>query len=197
MLLVIAMCGAAKAQKTSWGVRGGINFSKVNEKVDGGYAADYKNKVGYRFGIICDGGITENFYLQSGLYFTSLGAKLEVYSDDVTVNLHYLQIPILASYRISLSDRMKVHLNAGPYVAVGLAGKQKAEGIKINAFSDEGGLNRFDAGLSFGAGIGFDNLYFGLGYDLGLANILNGDIWDTDQVKDRNRSFHITVGFNF
>ena len=92
---------------------------------------------------------------------------------------------------------MKVHLNAGPYVAVGLAGKQKDDDIKVDAFSDEGGLSRFDGGLSFGAGIGFDKFYFGLGYDLGLANILNDEIWDTDEVKDRNRSFHITVGFNF
>lgn len=193
MLLVVTMCGAVKAQKGIWGVRGGINLSKVNEKVDGGYAADYKNKVGYRFGIICDGGITEDFYLQSGLYFTSLGAKL----GGATVDLHYLQFPILASYRIALTDRMKLHLNAGPYVSVGLAGKQKADGIKVNAFSDEGGLSRFDGGLSFGAGIGFGKFYFGLGYDLGLANILSDKVWDTDEIKTRNRNFHISVGFNF
>lgn len=196
MFLAIIVCGVTKAQNSSLGIRAGLNISKVNEKVDG-YATDYKNKVGYRLGIILDSRICENFYFQPGLYFTSLGAKLEVSDEKVTVNLHYLQLPILASYRIELTDQMKVHLNAGPYVAVGLAGKQKADGIKVNAFSDEGGLNRFDAGLSFGTGLSINKFYFGLGYDLGLANILNDEIWDTDLVKSRNRNFHISVGFNF
>ncbi len=197
MLLVVTMCGAVKAQESKFGVRGGINLSNLSEKVEGGYATDYKTKVGYRFGFICDAGLSRSFYLQPGLYFTSLGAKLDVEDVTATVNLHYSQLPVLASFRIALSDRVKVHLNAGPYVSIGLAGKQKAEGIKVNAFSDEGGLDRFDWGLSFGAGIGINKFYFGLGYDLGLANILNDEIWDTDQVKCRNRNLHISVGFNF
>lgn len=197
MLLVVTMCGAAHAQENSWGIRAGMNISKMAEKVEGAYGADYSNKIGYRFGVIYDAGVSEWFYFQPGFYFTSLGAKLKGEYATATVDLHYFQIPVLASCRLSLSDRVKLHLNAGPYAGIGLAGKQKAEGIKVNAFSDEGGLDRFDWGLSFGAGIGIGKVYFGVGYDLGLTNILNDEIWDTDNVKCRNRNLHVSVGFNF
>lgn len=200
MLAVIGMCCTAKAQESSWGVRIGMNVSTCSEKVDEGPEPDYKSTIGFRLGIIGDLGLSEKFYIQPGLYFTSLGAKQEFYDKDATVNLNYFQLPVLASYRILLKNDMKIHLNAGPYIAYGISGKQKFAGEKINAFGtddDEGGLRRFDTGLSFGAGIEIHKTYFGLGYDLGLANILDDEVWETSEVKTRNRNFFITVGYNF
>ena len=200
LILVMSVCCALKAQESTWGIRTGMNVSTVSEKVDEGADPDYKSLIGFRFGVIGDLGITEKFYVQPGLYFTSLGAKQEVYDKDATVRLNYLQLPILASLRIALSDKLKLHLNAGPYVAYGISGKQKYDGVKINAFGtddEEGGLKRFDAGLSFGAGIEVNKAYFGFGYDLGLTNILDDEVWYTDEVKSRNRNFFITVGVNF
>lgn len=144
-------------------------------------------------------------------------------------NLNYLQLPILASYRFTLTDNIKLHINAGPYVAVGLGGKMKfeADGEKydIKAFgtskggdyddewdyyasgwddeddyydeegSEKGGLKRFDAGLTLGAGVSVNKFYIGLSYDLGLANIAEKKEWP--DMKIRNRNFSIGVGYNF
>jgi len=200
LILVMSVCCVVKAQESTWGFRGGMNVSTASEKVNEEPEPDYKNLIGFRFGVIGDLGITEKFYIQPGLYFTSLGVKQEVYEEDATTRLNYLQLPVLASYRIACSNLIKIHVNVGPYVAYGISGKEKYAGVKVDAFGtdeDEGGLKRFDAGLSFGAGIEVRKAYFGLGYDLGLTNILDDEVWETSEVKTRNRNFFITAGFNF
>lgn len=200
MLAVIGMCCTAKAQESSWGLRLGPNFATFSEKVDEGSATDYKYKVGYRIGVIGDLGLSENFYIQPGLYFNSIGAIQEIDYRDVTVNLGYLQLPVLASYRIALNNSTKLHLNAGPYIAYGISGKIKYEGEKVNAFGtgdDEGGLKRFDAGLSFGLGVSVNKFYWGVGYDLGLTELFDEDAWELDGVKTKNRNIFVTLGYNF
>lgn len=226
MLAVIAagMVFSASAQESGFGVRASLNLSNVQNKYDGevgggesksDYEYDFKNRVGFNIGVIYDWGISESFYIQPGLYFTTRGAKLKESEEDYKYeqkwNLNYLQLPILASYRIALSDNVKWHINAGPYVAVGVGGKVKWEETydgetdkgDYKAFgtadedSDEekGGLKRFDAGLSFGTGVSIDKFYIGLTYDLGLVNAADKDVWK--DYKMRNRNFSIGVGYNF
>ena len=110
-----------------------------------------------------------------------------------------------------MSDNVKWHINAGPYVAVGVGGKVKWEetydgdtdkgDYKAFGTADEdsdqekGGLKRFDAGLSFGTGVSINKFYVGLTYDLGLVNAADKDAWK--DYKMRNRNFSIGVGYNF
>ena len=201
LMLVMSVCWVLKAQESTWGVRLGSNFATFNEKVDEGSATDYKYKAGFRLGVIRDFRISKNFYIQPGLYFTMGGAiqKTDGYQ-DLTCNLGYLQLPILASLRIELNDYTKLHLNAGPYIAYGVCGKMKYAGEKINAFGtgdDEGGLKRFDAGLNFSVGISLDRFYWSIGYDLGLTEISDEDVWELDGVKTQNRNIFISLGYNF
>lgn len=223
MLAVVLTSGitfCVNAQESGFGVRASLNLSNINNKYDGNigsgesksdYEVDFKNRIGFKIGIIYDWGLSESFYLQPGLYFTTRGAKYEENDEDYKYeekwNLNYLQLPILASYRIALSDNVKWHINAGPYLACGLGGKVKWEDIydgekekgdyKVfgtsNEDSDGGNLKRFDAGLSFGTGVSINKFYIGLIYDLGLTNIAKKDV----NYKLKNRNFSIGVGFNF
>ena len=208
MLAVMAagIVFSATAQESGFGIRASLNLSNVNNKYDGevaseesksDYEYDFKNRVGFNIGLIYDWGISESFYIQPGLYFTTRGAKIEESEEDYKYEekwkLNYLQIPILASYRIALTDNVKWHINAGPYLAVGVGGKVKWEETydgdtdkgDYKAFgtadedSDEekGGLKRFDAGLSFGTGVSINKFYIGLTYDLGLVNAADKDTW--------------------
>ena len=226
MLAVMAagMVFSATAQESGFGIRARLNLSNVNNKYDGevasgesksDYEYDFKNRVGFNIGLIYDWGISESFYIQPGLYFTTRGAKIEESEEDYKYEekwkLNYLQIPILASYRIALTDNVKWHINAGPYLAIGVGGKVKWEETydgdtdkgDYKAFgtadedSDEekGGLKRFDAGLSFGTGVSINKFYIGLTYDLGLVNAADKDTWK--DYKMRNRNFSIGVGYNF
>lgn len=223
-VLTAGMVFSATAQESGFGVRASLNLSNVNNKYDGevgsgesksDYENDFKNRVGFKIGVIYDWGISESFYIQPGLYFTTRGAKIKESEEDYKYEekwkLNYLQLPILASYRIALSDNVKWHINAGPYVAVGVGGKVKWEvtddgdtdkgDYKAFGTADEdsdqekGGLKRFDAGLSFGTGVSINKFYVGLTYDLGLVNAADKDAWK--DYKMRNRNFSIGIGYNF
>lgn len=223
-VMTAGMVFNATAQESGFGVRASLNLSNVNNKYTGevasgesksDYEYDFKNRVGFNIGLIYDWGVSESFYIQPGLYFTTRGAKVkeseEGYKYEEKWNLNYLQLPILASYRIALSDNVKWHINAGPYLAVGLGGKVKWEETDedgknkgdYKAFgttsedSDEekGGLKRFDAGLSFGTGVSINKFYVGLTYELGLINAADKKEWKDYKMKNRN--FSIGVGYNF
>lgn len=140
----------------------------------------------------------ESLYLQSGLYYTVKGYKLEdeEYSYTETCTPAYLELPILASYRYNISDYTQLQINFGPYLAYGIAGKYKwedndgEEDDDDKYFDDD--TNKFDAGLAFGAGVTFGHIFVGINYDLGLTNILKDS-----EGSLKNRCLSINVGYNF
>ncbi|WP_294618385.1 porin family protein [uncultured Bacteroides sp.] len=214
---VLAAVNGVNAQGVNFGVRAGMNVANAGgDFKDEMKDVDFKSRVGFHVGVIADVELSEKFYLQPGLYFTTKGLKSEDKEGmgyEEKYNLNYLELPILASYRFNLSDNVQWQINAGPYFAVGVGGKVKGtdfDGIeyKYDAFgvadedSDEekGGLKRFDAGLSFGTGITYNKIYFGIKYDLGLANIADKKAWTGENDKGqkiRNRNFAISVGYTF
>ena len=59
---------------------------------------------------------------------------------------------------------------------------------------EEAMFKRSDLGLRFGVNVTFRKHYnVSLGYDLGLLNILK----DADEVKAKNGSFFVSLGYNF
>lgn len=212
IVLVVLLAGwifGGYAQEVKFGVKAGMNMTSLGSDFkDALEGFDQKTKIGFHIGAFVDLGITENFYIQPGLYYSNKGAKFEAKENSdykVKVNLSYLEIPILASYRFRLSDNMKLHINTGPYLAYGLGGKFKFEPSEleeamdgdVKAFDeDEGDLKRFDFGWSFGAGVNFSAVYVGLKYDLGFSNIA-GDSYDEVDVKIHNRNFSVSVGYTF
>lgn len=219
-VLAAGMSLGTMAQENGFGVRAGLNLSRVGgDFKDALGDTDVKMKAGFNIGVIYDYGFSESFYIQPGLYYSLKGVKAEDKEDSdykTTYNLSYLQLPVLASYRVAVSDNVKWQINAGPYFALGVGGKVKYEygdeSEKFDAFgkseynetTDEetlkGDLKRFDFGLSFGTGFSFDKFYVGLKYELGLSNIGEKDCWYKDndsEAKVKTGNFAISVGYNF
>lgn len=225
-LAVGVTCAAGAQDKIAFGLRAGVNLNSLNYSGDADSEYnDLKSRAGFHVGAVMDWNVAGNFYIQPGVYFTTRGAKGEWsyseadYSQQMTakLNMSYLQIPVLASYRFPVSDAVKIDVNVGPYIAIGLGGKVKAE--MTETFLDEvetmsekydifgkssdnearGDFKRFDAGLRFGAGVNIHRFYVGVSYDLGLTNLAyTGDNyqWDKNE-KLRNGSFQVSVGYNF
>lgn len=175
-------------QPVTFGIRGGVNLAKISESYDG-YSASTKNYTGFNVGVSVDIPMLQSLYLQSGLYYTVKGAKI----DEVKCNPSYLEIPVLASYRYNFSDAVQLQINVGPYFAYGVGGKWKDTEYddEEDFFGDD--FKRFDAGLAFGGGLTFSHIYVGINYDLGLTNIMKGD----DDGSTKNRCLSINVGYNF
>ena len=189
-------------QPITFGIRAGVNFAGISEDP---IENNFSGKIGYNVGVSVDFPLLESFYMQSGLYFTTKGAKYEKsyadYNLKVTANPFYLQLPILASYRLNFSESTQLQVNVGPYFAVGLGGKFKDEEWdtydydyeEFNLFGNKDSLlKRGDVGLLIGAGVTFGKVYVGFDYGFSLMNLSKEPNYSI-----KNSNFSINVGYNF
>lgn len=206
LVLLLAAIGGVKAQGINWGARLGMNIGSISG--DKGWD-DYKSKIGFHLGVAADYELVQSLFLESGLYISTKGAKYKENGIEDIYSLTYLQLPILAAYKFDLGNEFKLHVKAGPYLALGLAAKNKYKDSSdpndnetVKGFGKSEGndektdLKRFDAGLQFGAGVSKGNYYLGLNYELGLSNLCIEDNWGKD-AKAKNRNFNISLGYNF
>lgn len=216
------MFGSDQKGGISYGVRAGLNVSKIAGQYspDSGDKLDFNSRVGFQVGAVVDIPITNGFYVQPGLLFTTRGAKEKFsyseagYSEETSTKYRpmYLQIPVLASFRADVSESVNVQVHVGPHFAFGLGGKCKdsysdsdglSESQKYPFFGESTenearfGAKRFDFGLSFGAGVTLrEHYYVGIVYDLGLVNMAIDKEWGKE-AKFHNRNFSIQLGYNF
>lgn len=203
--LVIALLGVVSlvgAQNLSYNVRGGLNMSNMS-----GDLSDTKMKPGFHIGVGVDYEFAPNIALQSGLFFSNKGAKIEgdasideieIVSGEATMNANFLQLPIHIAYKINVTPGTKVVLHAGPYIAYGVGGKTKFEAStgglnvseKIDTFGSDG-LKEFDSGLGIGVGAEFGSILIDLGWDMGLVNLGNND------VDAKTQNAYLSVGYIF
>lgn len=192
--------GSRPAHLLTLGVRGGVNFSK---QYNSGNGADMDFRTGFKAGLEADLNVVRSFSVNSGVYFVQRGYKSE-YSDyrgslKTTDNVAYLEIPLLASYRVKLSDATQFQLNVGPYFAFGVSGKQKVESTftglqdyEIDSFDEYDGMKKHDIGIHAGAAITYSDYYFGVYYERSLMNVSQ-----VSGGKFQNGSIGVCLGYNF
>lgn len=199
MVAMLAIVTAASAQ-TSLGVKGGVNMSNFY----GDDLNDNNVKIGFHIGLAADHEFMYNHAIQTGLFFTTKGAKYDgsfgSVSGEVSLNPMYLQLPVHYAYKIDVSPGTRVVLHAGPYLAYGIGGKSKvkvsssggsAETDGIDIFGDNG-FKRFDAGLGLGVGAEFGPVLVDLGWDMGLVNISG-----VSDGNVKNQNAYLSVGYKF
>ena len=204
--LIVAMLVAVtsvSAQQLYLGVKGGVNLSNFSGDLDNADA-----KVGFNIGLAADYEFMFNHAIQTGLFFTTKGAKK--ISDpgffnkdtrgEITLSPMYLQLPVHYAYKLDVSPGTRVVFHAGPYMALGVGGKIKAkssyEGISGKTefdFFKKNRFNRFDAGLGLGVGAEFGQILVDLGWDMGLVNISDSPLID----KVKNQNAYLSVGYRF
>ena len=201
LVLVVAMLAivtGASAQ-LNLGVKGGVNMSNFyGDDLD-----DQNVKIGFHVGLAADYEFAYNSAIQTGLFFTTKGAKYSesvgVASADFTVNPMYLQLPVHYAYKLDVTPGTRIVFHAGPYVAYGIGGKSKLSGslgdwdgeTEWDVFGDDG-FKRFDAGLGLGVGAEFGPILLDLGWDMGLVNIADSNSGDI-----KNQNAYLSVGYKF
>lgn len=172
-------------EDSKWSVKAGVGMSSVV-----GSDADTKNVISYKAGISYDFGLSEKFSIIPGVEFVTKGFKSDAI--DGNISMSYLQVPIHAAYKFSISDNMKLSVKAGPYVAYGLFGSdiEWYGGGDTNVFDSDGGFKRFDAGVNAGVSVDFSSFTIGVEYSRGLTKL------DSDY-KQYNQAFGVVVGYKF
>ena len=211
----------ANAQKTSAILKGGLNLANVSIS-ESGRIEDAKTLTSFQAGIIADINLSDFIALQPGLLVTGKGSKTQ--SGDpadanyfkATSNPIYLEVPLNLIFKFGVNDGPKFFAGAGPYLAVGIAGKNKTEGKIFGAgFSSEkniewsdddpttlnydegagfGIMKRFDYGLNGTAGIDLKKAVLSVNYGLGLAKLQSGSNSSEDD-NNKHRVLSFTIGF--
>ena len=174
-----------------YGIRLGMNISTLTGDIDMG------SKVGLNVAPIIGLRVSDTtpVFLESGLYFSGLGAK----KGKSSIALNYLEIPVLIKYGIQASDDIAVLPFVGPTFRYGLFGdKWKTEGEgKVNSFGGDR-FKRADMGIKLGCGAEYNKLYLELGYEFGIINIAG---WKAangiDDGSSHNGNFFVNLGVNF
>lgn len=203
VLICFAFAVSTSAQEKSiFGVRAGLNVASMDFSASG-VTLSPDSKVSFQLGAAYQYNFLSSlpFYVETGLYFTGRGCKIDNEGETLKANLYYLQVPVLVSYHFDVADAVSIQPYAGVYYGLGVSGKFKQGDYKTSAFKDDQdipqALKRSDFGLRFGVGVGFLKRYYaGLGYDLGLMNISKSG-GEFDGLKTKNGCFYIQVGYNF
>lgn len=175
------------------GLRIGPSFTTVDsddKALDGGSSQTGLN-VGFMAGLQLSP--KAPVYLESGLMYVEKGGKNVYDGKKITYGLHYLEIPIVVKYAISIDDHFSIQPLLGGYLAFGVGGKAKnfVDREAASSFSKRF-FKRFDGGLRLGCGVSYDLFYADLTYDIGLANICH-DEFETSH----NRCLALNFGVNF
>ncbi|MCD0466627.1 porin family protein [Flavobacterium sp. ENC] len=186
-IMAILVFGFANAQKTRFGVKGGLNLSNWA----GGDVEDTKSLVGFHVGGFAEIKIIEKLAIQPELLFSTQGTTIEGgFGGDFDVKTNYLNIPVLAKYYIV----EKFSVEAGPQLGVLLSAKLDGEDVKDS-------FKSVDLGFNLGAGYNFtDNLSINLRYTIGLSPLADdADIEDEGDYYDsaKNSNLALSLAYKF
>lgn len=112
--------------------------------------ATYKTNVGFTAGVIADIRLRNNFYLKTGLNFSTINFSnsfkdvVTFIGEDVRAITYFkgegimsynesykikqLEMPLLASYRLVIDRNSSIHFDLGPYVNFGLSARMNLTG---------------------------------------------------------------------
>jgi len=209
------------AQKSSIILRGGLNLANVTIS-ENGRIDDAKTLTSFQAGFIGDISLGQFVSLQPGLLVTGKGSKTQSGETTdanyfkATSNPIYLEVPLNLVFKFGAKDGPNFFAGAGPYLAVGIAGKNKTEG-KIFGTAFNSGMNiewsnddpttldyeegvgfgimeRFDYGLNGTAGIDLKKAVLSVNYGLGLAKLQSGSD-SSDDENNKHRVLSFTIGF--
>lgn len=215
------------------GVKGGMNLCTIHQNFDEA-ELEYETKIrpGFHLGVTIEKQLNEKIALQTGLMYSRKGFSVDMeeeseydyeYKGYDRISLSYLEIPVHFAYRVT--DMFQIY--AGPYLALGIGGKEKYDydvkdllydtdfvnrsgDNKFKPFlgkvsssdldKDEIGMRALDMGLDFGLGVEMDKVLVNVGYSFGLGNIVPQYESNKDYAKDRkmtNRVFSVSVSYFF
>lgn len=204
--IALAPAGA-RAQEITLGVKGGLNISNLSVDAPDDPDFGFDSQTDFLVGGFAQFAFGQHFAVQPEVFYSKKGARSRDSDPATTLNLNYLEIPILLMWRLaSRESPIYPILYTGPSVAFEtrcqVTGKQ--DGVSVSFDCDDPLLGgelqtaKTDFGLVFGGG--FEILYSKLTiqldarYNLGLTNLNEAKDAAETSVKSRTWSFMLGLG---
>ena len=173
-LVCVTMLAMAASAQITWNAKGGFGVATC-------YGSDtegLENHLVSKIGAGIEYPLTSNLSLMPSLEFAWKGTE----GEGNNLDLYYLQVPVVAAYRMNLTDTWNLTLKAGPYFAFKISDKVNDSG--------NFGAESFDAGLDIGIDFEHHRFVFGVEVEAGACNLIN----DLDA---KNLAFYATIGWKF
>lgn len=178
-VLVMGSVGAYAQAGIGIGVKGGLNFAKLDGTA--GVQSNFESRTGYHFGaftLIKIGKVG----IQPEVLFSKQGSKVaKPNTDDVDANFSYINIPVI----VKLYTIAGINLQVGPQF--GFLSRAEIDNQDVS-----GSFKNSDLSLALGAGW---DLPFGLKidarYNLGLSKIED----DASYQNIKNQVIQLSVGY--
>jgi len=219
-LLAMAVCAAMfTSARSQIYVQGGVNLANITKTNSGGTE---KNNLLTTFnaGILGRFNLSTTFDVETGLLFDGRGSKATTYFTNstndnyvkATINPLYLEVPLNLIVRFPLEKNTNIFFNAGPYAAMGIAGKSKTEGktagVAFNSSqniswtstdpnSQNGSydkLKRYDFGLNVGGGLDLGKILLKVNYGMGFTKINSTQTNNSSNDKNKYRTVSLSLG---
>ncbi|MFT3844612.1 MAG: outer membrane beta-barrel protein [Lacibacter sp.] len=222
LCLFFAIAVAAVNAQNSVFIKAGLNLANVSIS-DNGSVDDAKVLPSFHVGLQGDFPVVNKIIsLQPGIFFTGKGSKTQAGNTTdasyyrATSNPMYIEVPVNVVFKLPLSDKSSsFFFGAGPYAAMGVGGRNKAEGKifgvsfnsdeKIDFSNDDpttsqeegtgfGIMRRFDYGVNGTVGFEGEKTMISVNYGLGLAKLQSGTN-SNENDKNKHRVLSFTIGF--
>ncbi len=182
---------SAYAQKLSFGIKGGVNYSSLKTKEN---LTDEKNIMGYQAGIFARAGAT-GIYFQPELYlgtkgteYTMIQTTAETVEEKAEVKFTTIDLPLLLGTKIG-PDKLNIRFMTGPVISFKIDDKTSFP-AKYNQVTDFGNYKNQAIGIQAGGGVDLGNLTLDLRYEAGLSNIS-----ESEKYNQKQNLFHLSLGF--
>lgn len=176
------------------GIKGGLNVTNLYvDEVD-----DENPRYGFHVGVYTQLFESDVFAIQPEVLFSTKGTRTTYdelgFEGDAKFNLNYLDIPVLAVFK--LGDAAEIHV--GPYFGYLLSANMDVDG-DFDDFEelDRDNFKSWDYGLSAGIGFNVGSVQLGARYNYGLQKIAESDIADEVLGDSKNSNAQLYISFNF
>ena len=170
----------ASAQGVTVGIKGGLSNTNVKFTFAPGEDEGLPSPEAVN-GLIIGGWVGRDFNAKAGMlvefFYDQGGTKLGFTDTDgtryeQTINVDYIQIPVLARMNFKTSNTAVMHVFGGPTFGFKARQSQKltVNGVEV-ADEEEASLKSNDMGITFGAGFDIGKFVIDARYTWGLVNI--------------------------
>lgn len=185
LVTMLLLSSAIFAQSWDFGLKGGLNLSTIV----GDETSDVDSRTAFYLGGFAEVKLSDKFAFQPELLYSSQGAKGKDEGVDMTLELDYLTIPLMAKYYVA----EKFSLDFGPQLGFLLNADAEVMGVSVD-FKDY--VKSFDFGLNLGLSYEFNKFIINGRYNIGLSNIWD-DEFDDGDLKNQNSVIQFGLGYKF
>jgi hypothetical protein len=193
-LVVFLMPTLSAGQSVTGGAKAGVIFADVPN-----FGDVMESSTAMRTGLVAGGfltwGISGGFAVQPEVLYAQKGMKLDEPGVSASVELSYLDVPVLARYTFGKGST-RGYVFGGPSFNFKLDAKAKSSFEGQDEEEDIGeDIESFEFALVVGAGVEFGHFLVEGRFSEGLTNLAKDDEDLEETLK--NRTFAILAGFRF